>query len=611
MKLEKENCERLGVYFFYDKEGIVDDFVIYFLGELKKTLKRLVVVCNGTITAQGKERLSVYTNEVIERENKGLDVWAYKTALEYIGWKSCKSYDEVVLCNSTIMGPVYPFSEMFLEMQSRDVDFWGITKTHEVQGYDFGCNPYGYLPEHIQSYFIVYRQSLLKSKELKQYWDTMPMIRTYEESIGLYESSFTKKFEDLGFRWQVYVNTDTYKGIVDQPLMFYPLKLIEEQKCPIFKRRLFFHDYGDTLSHTAGQPALLLYDYLARNKLYDVGMIWENLLRCYNLAAIARQLHLNYTLSTAYSNSKNVEKIVGQIKIALCMHLFFSDLLEESFKLAKTMPAQVDIFITTDSQEKKKKLEHRFKQLKTNKVEVRLVENRGRDVSALLIGLNDVIKTYDLVCFSHDKKTTQSSMGSVGESFAYQCYANILYNRNYVENIIELFDKQPRLGMLVPPPPMHGEYRQLYGRNWTINYENTVKLCERLNITVPMSPNEEPLSPFGSVFWFRTKAMKKLFEHEWNYTDFCQEPMAVDGTISHAVERSYSFAAQSEGYYSAVVMSDLFERIEYTNLTYALTSKHEEQILQARLNDMYESTSWKISKPVRIIGEFLKSFSRL
>ena len=612
MILPDKKIKRLGIYFFFDKDGIVDQFITYFLADLVKSLDRLVIVCNGKLTSQGEDRLREYTNEILVRENKGLDVWAYKTGLEYVGWKTCETYDELVLCNSTVMGPVFPFEEMFSKMREYDVDFWGITKTHRIDGYDFGYNPYGYLPEHIQSYFIVYRKSLIQSEQLQHYWDTMPEIQSYNQSVGLYESAFTKLFADKGFKWDVYVNTDDFEGITDQPVMFYPKKLISERHCPIFKRRLFFHSYKDMLNHTAGETSLLLYDYLVAEKLYDINMIWDNILRSYNLADISRQLHLNYTLSTVEADTERVNHILKREKTALVMHLYFMDMLEESFQLAASMPSETDVYITTNTEEKKTVIERIFQKLPCSKLQVKVIENRGRDVSALLVGMREVVREYDLVCFSHDKKTAQSNPGSVGLSFAYKCYANVLYNRAYVENVITLFDENPRMGMLVPPAPLHGEYRELYGQRWGMNYSNTKKLCKELGIRVPMSETENPIAPYGSVFWVRPKAMKKILDKNWTFEDFPQEPLAVDGTISHAIERLYGFAAQAEGYYSAIGMSDVFARIEYTNLDYYVTHLPNdiERELRERLDAMYASTSWKVSKPVRILGELVKKMKK-
>ncbi len=610
MKLLKDQVTRLGIYFFFDMDGIVDSFITYFINDLMKSLDRLVIVCNGKLTPEGMDKFKEFTSDIIVRENEGLDVWAYKTGLEFIGWKECETYDEIILCNSTSMGPVYPFTNMFEEMKSKDLDFWGITKTHKVEGYDFEYNPYGYLPEHVQSYFIVYRKSLIQSADLHRYWDNMPQIKSYNQSVGLYESAFTKVFADKGFLWDVYVNTDDFEGITDQPLMFYPEKLIRERKCPIFKRRSFFHEYNDMLYHTTGQSSLLLYNYLITEKLYDENLIWDNILRCYNLVDISRQLHLNYTLSTRCSSPEKVRSILREQKVALIMHLYFDDLLEESLNLASAIAKEADVYITTNTEEKKKKIEKIFGDLRCNKLCVKVVSNRGRDVSALLIGMREVVDNYDLICFSHDKKTTQSNPGSVGESFAYKCYSNILYNKVYVENIIQLFAENPRMGMAVPPAPIHGEYRDLYGKNWGINFKNTQKLCKELDIHVPMSEEKNPIAPYGSVFWFRPVAMRRLFGKKWKYEDFLEEPLPVDGTISHAIERSYSFVAQAEGYYSAVVMSDIFERIEYTNLDYFVANNFMSDELRKMLDDVYKSTSWKLSKPIRVLGQAVKSIRR-
>ena len=65
------------------------------------------------------------------RENKGLDVWAYKTALDSYGWAKLSEVDEIVMTNSTLMGPVRPLKEMFDAMwENQDLDFWGLSIHH-------------------------------------------------------------------------------------------------------------------------------------------------------------------------------------------------------------------------------------------------------------------------------------------------------------------------------------------------------------------------------------------------------------------------------------------------------------------------------------------------
>ena len=59
---------------------------------------------------------------------------------------------------------------------------------------------------------------------------------------------------------------------------------------------------------------------------------------------------------------------------------------------------------------------------------------------------------YDLVCFAHDKKTKQFKPFTIGKSFSYKCFENILGSKSDVENIIATFKSNKRLGVLTPPP---------------------------------------------------------------------------------------------------------------------------------------------------------------
>ena len=175
--------KRLGIFFFYEKNGDVDDFITYYLADLNKNLTELVVVCNGKLSEQGRGAFSQFTDNIIVRENKGLDVWAYKTALDSYGWAKLSEFDEIVMTNSTLMGPVRPLKEMFDAMwENRDLDFWGLSIHHGAKSNPFkGKHLYNYLPVHIQSHFIVYRQRFVQNPELQAYWDNMPMIESYTD----------------------------------------------------------------------------------------------------------------------------------------------------------------------------------------------------------------------------------------------------------------------------------------------------------------------------------------------------------------------------------------------------------------------------------------------
>ncbi len=562
-----DNPNRLLIFFFYDRDGIVDNYISYMLNDIKENVKDIIVVCNGEITDAGRRVFAKFTSNIIERENKGFDVWAYKTALESLGWEKLDMYDEIVLMNFTMMGPIYPFRIMFDEMAKRDIDFWGITQFYKTDFDPWGGLPDGYIPDHIQSHFITVRKEMINSPVFHDYWDHMPMIKGYMDSVINHESKFTKYFEKEGFKWQVYVDAEDFRAYSYQPAVGMAKRMIDEKKCPIFKRRSFMQDYDVILNESCGQEAYELYKYLDEKTDYDVNLIWDNLLRVENQADLKKNLQWNYILSSETAVDKEIAK---DKKIALVMHIHFLDLIDECARYAASMPDDADMYITTNTEEKKNKILESFGMLRHGKLDVRVVPNRGRDVGPFLVEFGPYLKQYDYICHVHDKKAGQSKPGSIGLSFAYKCFENVLKSKEYVSNVLYTFEKNERAGLLSPPPPNHSDYYFTLGLEWGSNYENTAMLAKELGMNVSIRKDKEPIAPLGSFFWARAKALEPLFEKKWRYEDFPEEPVADDGTILHAVERIYPFSAQSAGYYPGWILSESGAAIEITNLNHML-----------------------------------------
>ncbi len=544
--------KRAAIFFFYDKEGIVDSYIDNLLKDIKNNVDFLVAVVNGKLQQEGKQDLKKHADVVLQRENKGFDVEAYKHGIEYLNNETENKWDEVVMFNFTCFGPVYPFVEMFNNMSEKKLDFWGITKHYGMDEDPYHRCRYGCIPEHIQSSFIVVRKSLYNSKDFKKYWENMTAITDYVDAIVNHEAVFTKHFNDLGYKSDVYVQTDDLKNIHPYPLMMMPLELIKNRKCPIFKRKTFYNYYDEYLDVSIGNQARELYDYLKDSKIYDCKLIWDNLLRTCNMYDLKERLHLNYILeSEGCFQEKEYNK-----RIALMMHIYFDDRIEYCMEYASNMPKGTDIWISTDSQKKKENIERVFSKMQDYNVNVRIAVNRGRDVSALLVCLASEIEKYDLICFVHDKKAYQSSPYIIGENFATHCFENTLASKRYVHEVIELFNKEESLGMLVPTPPYHGPYFKTIGNEWSENYDEVVKFMKKNNISVEIDEKKPVTAPYGTCFWFRKEALMDAVNLKLNYEDFSEEPIGKnDGDIMHVIERMYPIFAQNAGYYSAWVMT--------------------------------------------------------
>lgn len=557
--------KRLIIWFFFDPDGIVDRYAEYFLADLARNADRVVVVCNGRLTEAGRAALTRHTEEVIVRPNKGFDVWAYKAGLKHVTWAGLDEYDELVLCNFTSFGPLYPFSEMFGVMDKRDdLDFWGITKFNRVEYDPLGTIECNYIPEHLQSYFIAVRKSLFRTPEYRAYWDRMPPIRGYDDSIGKYEAVFTKKFADLGYRWDTYIPMDDLKEVSPHPLMLCSLELVAHRRCPVIKRRMFFQNYMDILDETDGANCRRTLDYIREHCDYDTGMIWENLLRTCDMADLKRNLNLNYVLPSGTGAGASASRV------ALVFHLHFADQIEYCRSFIANLPETADLYISTNSEENRDAIESRFRGLTKGKLVVRVIPNRGRDIGSLLVEFRSIAADYDYICYAHDKKAGQVKPQATGLSFRDKCFENTLGSRGYVENVIRLFDENPYLGMLMPPYPEHGAFFFIIKNAWSMNHLLTRSLAEQYGLRRLPDPWKEPIAPLGSFFWIRCAACKTLLSHPWTYEDFPPEPIPNDGTLLHALERLRPFAVQHDGFYSAWCMTDDYARVEITNLHFML-----------------------------------------
>ena len=595
MVIKEERAKRLIIFLFYDKDGIIDNYIPTLFEGLKEFYEKLCFVVNGKLQDEGKEKLEKYVTDFLVRENKGFDVWGYKEGLEFYGWEELKNYDEVILMNYTIFGPLYPFSEMFDTMNKKDLDFWGITKHHEVDFDVFGTCKYGYIPEHIQSSFLVIRQSLLKTKDYQNMWKNMPMINSYAESVGLYEAIFTKEFNEKGYKSGVYIDTTDLEGYTRYPLMMMSDELIINRRCPIIQLKSFSQNYMDILTDTFGSCTLNSYNFIEKKTNYDTDLIWENILRTSNMASIKRLMHLNYILPTEYEKKK-ID--VNKDKLLLIFHIHFEDSIDESMKYMKSMPLNSDILITVSKIKLKEKLKEKIKELPYKNIEIRVVENRGKEISSLLIVAKDRVMNYNYVCFMHDRKDPEQIALLQSFSFRHKYYESNLSSKEYVMNILGLFKENKKLGMLMPPLPNHGNYFHMIGNEWGDYLKETEELAKKLGLKIPIYWGEEPISPLGTMFWFRPEAMKKLFDYDWKYEEISTNSKPKNSVPVQAIERIYGFVIQDAGYYGAWVMTENVAKVELTNLNYSIRQINKTIFMKSFTTSLYGM--------IRIINDYQK-----
>lgn len=284
--------KRLVIYFHYDPAGCIDTACRIAVQAMQKYGK-VIFVTNGALAPADRVWVRQSGAGCIERDNTGFDVGAYREALLTIGREALAEYEELVLMNYTLAGPVCELQAMFEAMQARPaLDFWGLTRHYAMKSPRFGGN----VPEHIQSHFLALRPRLFTSDDFWRYWQEMPLPKSYEESVIRHETRFTPYFAAKGYTWDTYVQTEDMRGVFINPIMACPRELLEKRGCPFFKRRSLFTPYGDELRRTDGMAARELCGYLHEKTSFPLDLLLVSLLKTQPLAALSKNLHWLYVV---------------------------------------------------------------------------------------------------------------------------------------------------------------------------------------------------------------------------------------------------------------------------------------------------------------------------
>ena len=552
--------KRAGIFLFYDPEGKVDDYILGCLGSLQQYMDYLLVVSNSPLDETNRKRLESVSSEVMERKNVGYDVGAYRDGLRHLGWDHMGDYDELVLFNYTFFAPIHPWASLFERTDKWDTDFWGITEHDEVRPHPF--LPKLVMPRHIQSHWIAVRSSLSTTKDWRSYWEDMPPIESYNDSIQWHESRFTGYFNALGYRHEVAYNVDDYPSA--NPV-FDNASLLLQDGCPILKRRNLFHN-----PLHLDRFAIIGADMLEQARLagYDTDLILSNLARTSKPRDLVTNAGLTWVVPQ--SASEETYAAAAKQKVLAVAHIFYADMAEEILQRLSVLPKGYYLVATTSNEENQAQIRAVMERYGVEG-EVRVVaSNRGRDIGAFLVDCNDVLASdkWDIVVKIHSKKSVQDDYNAA-QLFKTHLYDNLLNSRAHVANILAEFAAHPALGMVLAPLP-HMGYPTM-GHAWFTNREPAQAVAKRLGINVPFD-KDMPLATYGSMFIARPQALAKLVNAGFKPENFPVEGGYKDGSLAHVLERLMAYAALSEGFYVRPVLAPKWAEVYYGYLEYKLAA---------------------------------------
>lgn len=255
--------KRLAVFVHFDKEGIVDPYVEYYLRHLREVADEIVFVTTSRLDENSLAAVENLCQKVICRENIGYDFMSYKTGLAAY---DLALFDEVVICNDSVYGPFYPMEELMERMGSEPCDYWGITESFQFE-------------HHLQSYFIVFKKRALQSNVFRNFWDDVKVIESKADLILAYEIGLSSRFQKAGLVQSAAVKIKNEKKEARKKMVSFLLRGEYKKARNVFKR---CRDGGNFACNTS----LLFWDVIItqyRMPFLKVAVLTHNAFGCKNV----------------------------------------------------------------------------------------------------------------------------------------------------------------------------------------------------------------------------------------------------------------------------------------------------------------------------------------
>jgi|GEM_PF-472100 len=170
---------------------------------------------------------------------------------------------------------------------------------------------------------------------------------------------------------------------------------------------------------------------------------------------------------------------------------------------------------------------------------VRQTTNRGRDIGPFFTAFAEELGGYDIIGHFHTKKSPHVTLSNLVPDWIEFLLENMIGGKfRAADAILTAFSKDEKLGLVFADDP------HLIG--WDKNRHFAATLAEKMGMP-PLNDGFFPF-PVGTMFWARPQALAPIFNLKLDWDDYPSEPLPIDGSMLHALERLLPSAARHAGF---------------------------------------------------------------
>lgn len=220
--------KRYAVFAGYNPDGTIHPYVITYLKGLNEVTDGIVYIADSSLKPEEEKKLQQLTIHYENIRHEEYDFGSYKRGFNWLKRNGyLEKANELIFANDSCYAPMTSFKPMFQKMAKRkELDFWGNTQNSKFS-------------QHLQSYFLVFRKSVINSKIFANFINSIHHQQYPAQYIAEYEIKLTPHLENLGYKWDSYQPYTAPASVSTPDLNSYPLTLITKRSNQFLKRRTF------------------------------------------------------------------------------------------------------------------------------------------------------------------------------------------------------------------------------------------------------------------------------------------------------------------------------------------------------------------------------------
>jgi len=470
----------------YNHYNEVSNHVLYTLSRLRLIYSKVIFVSNSQLSNDWKNKLQLYTDEIMQRENIGFDFGAWKETIINEGWENLTAYDYLTLMNDTCFGPMFELKSVYEEMENNSTDFWGITNHKKT----LCC------PEHLQSYFLSFSKKVIVSKTFMRFWEKLKYLEKIENVIYKYEIKLTEILTKAGFKYSAYIDTARINSKHPNLSNMHPDRLIM-MKCPFIKIKGFIEfDYPMYLK--------ALIEFYTK---FPIKLIDNHFNSYFNPNISFKISNKTHYTSMSIRTAPNIDNYKNDK--AICIVYSNEVELKEYIENMELSLVDFDLFLIVETDDVASRTMTFLDETKlNNNLKNLFIVNQQNDYLNFLEFFKKMY-LYEVIGFIYieEKKVIDEKLSS----FKYNYLKNTVLKP--INEILDLFHYDKNLGLVIDDIPYHYLFSDLL-KEYKHEYSDLKEIWSVLSSIKNLNiyDNDKLIIPFSDLIWFRSLPVISFLE---------------------------------------------------------------------------------------------------